>query len=115
MQKRGLFVTNEVNLIWSLDGHDKLMDFQNWTCPLPVYGCYDTAPRKVWTSNSNPWLVGGWYFDHLYETKKISCIICLDRGTETGVLSSIHTFLRRHGDIAPEDAAQYGTSTAIRI
>ena len=96
------------------------MGFQNWTCPVAVYRCYDTASRKVlslkvWTSNSNPWLVGRWYFDHLYETNKISCIIRLDRGTETGVLASIHIFLRRrHGDIAPEDKVQYGTSTTNR-
>jgi hypothetical protein len=100
-RKRGQFITHGVN--WSLDGHDKLMGFQNWTFPLAIYGCYDTASRKVmflkvWTSNSNPELVGRWYFDHLYETKRISSIIRLDRGTETGVLASIHVFLRRnHG------------------
>lgn len=97
------------------------MGFQNWTFPLAVYGCYDTASRKVmflklWTSNSSPQLVGRWYFDHLYETKKISSIIRLDRGTETGVLASMHAFLRRsHGDMAPGDTVQYGTSTTNRI
>ena len=120
-RKRGQFVTLGVNWTWSLDGHDKLMGFQNWTFPLAVYGCYDTASRKVmflklWTSNSSPQLVGRWYFDHIYETKKISSIIRLDRGTETGVLPSIHAFLRRsHGDMAPEDTVQYGTSTTNRI
>ena len=28
-RKREQFVTNGVNWIWSLDGHDKLMGFQN--------------------------------------------------------------------------------------
>ena len=71
---------------------------------------------KLWTSNSSPQLVGRWYFDHLYETKKISSIIRLDRGTETGVLASMHAFLRRsHGDMAPGDTVQYGTSTTNRI
>ena len=120
-RKRGQFVTLGVNWTWSLDGHDKLMGFQNWTFPLAVYGCYDTASRKVmflklWTSNSSPQLVGRWYFDHIYETKKISSIIRLDRGTEMGVLASIHAFLiRSHGDMAPEDTVQYGTSTTNRI
>ena len=62
-RKRGQFVTRGVNWTWSLDGHNKLMGFENWTFPLGVYGCYDTASRKVmflkvWTSNSSPLLVG---------------------------------------------------------
>jgi hypothetical protein len=120
-RKRGQFITHGVNWTWSLDGHDKLMGIQNWTFPLAIYGCYDTASRKVmflkvWTSNSNPELVGKWYFDHLYETKKISSIIRLDRGTETGVLASIHVFLRRNrGDMVLQDTVRYGTSTTNRI
>ena len=120
-RKRGQFVTRGVNWTWSLDGHNKLMGFENWTFPLGVYGCYDTASRKVmflkvWTSNSSPLLVGRWYFDHIFETKKIPSIIRLDRGTETGVLASIQAFLRRnHEDMAPEDTVQYGTSTTNRI
>ena len=46
-RKRGRFVTLGVNWTWSLDGHDKLMGFENWTFPLRVYGCYDTASRKT--------------------------------------------------------------------
>ena len=70
-KRDGKFVTLGVNWTWSLDGHDKLMGFQNWTFPLAIYGCYDTASRKVmfirvWKSNSDPNLVGRWYFDHLY-------------------------------------------------
>ena len=100
-RKRGQFVTLGVNWTWSLDGHNKLMGFKNWTFPIGVYGYYDTASRKVmflkvWTSNSSPLLVGRWYFDHIFKTKKIPSIICLDRGTETGVLASIHAFLRRN-------------------
>lgn len=120
-RKRGQFITHGINWTWSLDGHDKLMGFQNSTFPLAIYGCYDTASRKVmflkvWMSNSSPDLVGRWYFDHLYETKKISSIIRLDRGTETGVLAAIHVFLRRnHGDMDPKDTVQYGTSTTNRI
>ena len=71
-RKRGQFVTLGVNWAWSLDGHNKLMGFENWTFPLGVDGCYDTASRKVMflkvrTSNSSPLLVGWWYFDHILE------------------------------------------------
>ena len=46
-KRDGKFVTMRVNWVWSLDRHDKLMGFQNWTSPLAIYGCYDTASRKV--------------------------------------------------------------------
>ena len=54
-------------------GHDKLMDFAKDTFPLAVYGLQDIFSArilvKVWTSNSNPLLIGRWYMEHLYETK----------------------------------------------
>ena len=31
----------------SLDGHDKLCGYQNWTFPLGVYGYLDTDSRKI--------------------------------------------------------------------
>ncbi len=31
----------------SLDGHDKLCGYQNWTFPLAVYGCLDNFLRKI--------------------------------------------------------------------
>ena len=120
-KRDGKFVTMGVNWTWSLDGHDKLMGFQNWTFPLAIYGCYDTASRKVmfvkvWKSNSDPNLVGRWYFDHLYTSQRISSKLRIDRGTETGLLATLHVFLRRnHGDMAPEDTVEYGSSTSNRI
>ena len=58
----------------SADKHDKLMDFAKDTFPLAVYGLQDVFIArilllKVWTSNSNPLLIGRWYMEHLYETK----------------------------------------------
>ena len=35
------------NFVYSLDGHEKLMGYQNSTYPLAVYGCIYTASRKV--------------------------------------------------------------------
>ena len=80
-QKKGNFITQGVNWVWSLDGHDKLMGFQNWTFPIALYGCYDTASRKVlflkvWTSNSRPELIARWYFDYIFEAKKF--LACCD-------------------------------------
>ena len=45
-RKKGNFTTRGSNWVHSLDGHDKLMGYQNSTFPLAVYGCMDTASRK---------------------------------------------------------------------
>ena len=60
--------------VLSMDGHDKLMGYQNTTFPLAVYGCMDTASLKLllicaWTSNNNPVYPVRWYFEYLYESK----------------------------------------------
>ena len=120
-RKKGNFVTQGVHWVWSLDGHDKLMGFQNSTFPIALYGCYDTGSRKVlylkvWTSNSRPELTDRWYFDYIFEARKISSMLRLDKGTETGLLASIHAFLRKeHGDMAPEDTVHFGSSTSNKI
>ena len=56
------------------DGHDKLMGFIRDTFPLAAYGLQDVFSGKVlylklWTSNSNPKLIGRWYLEHLSKTK----------------------------------------------
>ena len=46
-RKKGNFTTRGSNWVHSLDGHDKLMGYQNSTFPLAIYRCLDTASRKV--------------------------------------------------------------------
>ena len=46
-RKKGNFTTRDANWVHSLDGHDKLMRYQNSTFPLAIYGCMDTASRKL--------------------------------------------------------------------
>ena len=67
---KGNFTTKGPNWVHSLDGHDKLMGYQNSTFPLAVYGCIDSASRKLlwlraWVSHSDPKII--WYMDYLYE------------------------------------------------
>ena len=62
-KRKGNFVSVGPNLLHSLDGHDKLMGYQNSTFPIAVYGCLDSASRKllwikVWMNNCDPQLVG---------------------------------------------------------
>lgn len=45
-RKKGNFTSKGPNWVHSLDGHDKLMGYQNSTFPLAIYGCLDTASRQ---------------------------------------------------------------------
>ena len=86
---KGNFATRGTNWVHRLDGHAKLMGYQKDTFPIATYGCIDTASRKllwikVWISNSNPELVGRWYFEHLYESMILARVLRIDKGTETG-------------------------------
>ena len=110
------------NWLWSLDGHDKMMGFQASTFPLAIYGCQDTFSRKiiflkVWTSNSDPLLIASFFMEHISETGVIPKYLRLDKGTETGLMASIHAYLRRFDDdvVDPSDCIQYGSSTANKI
>ena len=118
---KGHFTTKGVNWVHSMDGHDKLMGYQNRTFPLAVYGSTDTASRKllwlrVWVTNSDPGLIGRWYLEYLYESRKLPSIIRVDRGSETGIMATMQAFLRQnHGDIKPTDTVVYGPSTANQV
>lgn len=89
------------NFVQSVDCHNKVMGCQNSTYPLAINSCINTASRKLlwlrtWVSNSNPWVIGRWYLEHLNETRTIASCQSMDRGTETGTLATVHAFLRRH-------------------
>ena len=103
------------------DGYNKLMGFQNDTFPLAIYGSIDTESRKllwlrIWTNNREPRLIGRWYLEHLYENKVIPSYLRMDRGMETGVMATMHAFLRQHhGDMDPAETVIYGLSTANQV
>ena len=118
----GCFSSKGPNWVHSVDGHDKLMGYQNGTFPLAVYGCLDTCSRKllwfrIWTSNSDPDLIGRWYLEYLYGSKVMASYIRMDKGTETGTMATMHAFLRRnHEDITDAgDTVLYGPSTSNRV
>ena len=99
-QKKRHFTTRGTNWVHSLDGHDKLMIFQNNTFPIAVYGCIDTCSRKllwvkVWMTNNDPNVIGRFYLEHLFNTKVMASIIRVDKGTETGVMATMHAYLRQ--------------------
>ena len=114
------FVSGGSDWLYSLDGHDKLMGFQNWTFPIAIYGCLDTFSRKVlylfvWNSNSDPVLIANCYWRYICKTKKIPNFLRIDKGTETGKLATMQAFLM---DSNSNDAAEtviYGPSTSNKI
>lgn len=127
-RKKGHFTTRGVNWVYSLDGHDKLMGFAKNTFPLAVYGCADTASRKilwikVWMSNNNPDLIGRWYLDYTFQSKKVASKLRVDKGTETGTMVTMHSFLRRnHEDMEYytidkicDETVMFGPSTANQV
>lgn len=121
-KRNGHYVTEGVNWFLSIDGHDKMMGYQNSTFPIAIYGMLDQASRKIvllkcWTSNSDPRIVGRWYIELLRKTKVLPSNVRMDRGTETGVLAAIHTYLRAHmGDLDdPLDSIVYGPSTSNQV
>ncbi|XP_028394479.1 uncharacterized protein LOC114518673 [Dendronephthya gigantea] len=119
---KGDFVTPGPNWTYSMDGHDKMMEFQNSTFPIAIYGCLDTASRKliwlkVWTTNSNPIFIGKWYLQSLLESSVLPNYIRIDKGTETTTMSTIHAYLRsQQGDLEePADSILFGPSPSNQI
>ena len=73
------------------------MGFQIWTFPLAIYGCVDTASQKlmwlkIWSTNSDPILIGKWYLEALLESHTLPHL-CLDKEYDTSVSESmIHEY-----------------------
>lgn len=79
----------------------------------------DTASRKllllqVWTSNIDLQLIGGWYIEHLLETRVVFAMMRLDRGTETGIIARIFCSHRTDG-MDPIDTILYTPSTSNQV
>ena len=112
------FVSDGPNWTFSLDGHDKMMGFQNSTFPLAIYGCLDTFSRKiiflkVWNGNSCPILIAKFYMQYLLDSQELPTYLRLDRGSETGGMASIHSYLTNlfRDFNNPVDSIIYGPST----
>ena len=116
------FTTKGPNWVFSVDGHDKLMGYQNSTFPLAIYGCIDTASRKImflriWNTNSKPEVIGRWYMDYLIENKKVPNFLRMDKGSETNTMATMHCCLREnHCDLEDvTDSIIYGPSTSNQV
>ncbi|XP_057311375.1 uncharacterized protein LOC130649161 [Hydractinia symbiolongicarpus] len=72
---------------------------------------------RVWDSNSKPELIGKWYLEHLCKTNIIPAYIRIDKGTETGVMATMQSYLRRNCEDLddPTESVCYGPSTSNQI
>ena len=116
------FVSRGPLWVVSVDGHDKLCGYQNWTFPLGIYGFIDTFSRKMLSlsvvfSNSDPLVIGKLYLDLLYNTRMVSRFLRMDKGTETGKMAAMHTYVMAKNDLFDEstDSIVYGPSTTNKI
>lgn len=99
------------------------MCFQNFTFLLAIYGCLNTASRKLLTvvvslnKNFEPSLIGHWYLEHVMETKVIPAMIRVDQGTKTGTMATIHALLCSHyTDVTdPVDKILYGHQLQTKL
>ena len=111
-KKKTKIAFSSVGLNWvlSMDGHDKLIGYQSSIFPLVVYGCMDTASRKLlfsraWTSNNNPLYPARWYSEYLYESKTLPDHIRIDKGSATTIMATMQVFLSKGTSILTSDKA----------
>ena len=100
-KRDGHFTFPGHNWMHSLDGHDKLMGYQNSTYPIAIYGSLDACIRKllwikVWMSNSDPNVLGKWYPEYLMQTNVMPRTLRVNWGSETGKMAAVHAFLHRN-------------------
>lgn len=71
---------------------------------------------KVLIGNSDPKITGRFYLEHLFKPRMIVRRIRLDKGTETGVMATMHAFVRwQHGEMDPLETVIYGPSTSSQV
>ena len=124
-KQKGKYTTKGPNFVHSLDGHDKLVGYQNSTFPLAIYGRIDTASRKIlwlkiWVTNSDPERIGYWYLEYLYETRilpwYLRTYLRIDKGTETGTMATMHAYLHQLlGTTDPSNTVIHGPSTSNQV
>ena len=82
------------------------MGYQRSTFPHSVYGYINTASHKViWTYCTykyDPKKIARWYFDYLFDKRIETARLRIDKGSETGDIATMHTFLMVTWKILPK-------------
>ncbi len=103
LQRRSYFAKGP-NFIWHVDSYDKLKPYG-----FCINGCIDGFSRaimwlKVYTTNSNPRIVAGYFMKEVQRRSACPKLIRGDMGTENAKIREFQNFLTR------KDSFLYGTS-----
>ena len=68
-------------------------------------------------TNNDPNVIGRFYLEYLFNTRVMASIIRVDKGTETGVMATMHAYLcQQHEDhMDPPETVIYGPSTSNQV
>lgn len=95
VKKKENFTSKGSDWALSIDGHDKLMGFQNWTFSLGIYGRIDISSRKIlwlkgWVTNSKLEAISRNTYTNAVAI--VPAYIHIDKGTTYVVMSTIHAY-----------------------
>ena len=96
--RRRAYYTEGPNVIWHIDGHDKLKPFG-----FSIHACIDGYSRRLlWleacSSNKDPEAIGRFYLDAVKQLGGVPQKMRSDDGTENSVVEALHLFLRSAHD-----------------
>ena len=104
---KGNFTSRGPNWVHSLDGHDKLIGYQNSTLPIAVYGCIDTCSQKMFWAK---------FCVYLYKARTTASKLRLDKGSET-VSFNVLLSRQHNGDMLMDavKTVMYGPSSSNQV
>ena len=103
--RRRSYYTEGPNMIWHLDGYDKLKPYG-----VAIHGCIDGFSRHViwlhaYTTNNDPRVIGNYYIEAVKQCGGYPIKVRADMGTENVIVEQMHIFLREQ-----QDSFLYGKS-----
>ena len=100
------------NYTWHIDGYDKIKRFG-----LAIHGCIDGFSRKliwlkVYSTNNDPWIVAGYFYEALEEYAGCPKVVRGDCGTENVNIKNIQEALMANGQNGHQAAYIEGQSSS---
>ncbi|XP_056018330.1 uncharacterized protein LOC130054058 [Ostrea edulis] len=105
--RRRQYFSKGPNFVWHLDGYDKLKPYG-----ISIHGCIDGFSRRlIWLeadiTNKRPEVIAEHYLNAVHDLKGCPQKLRADPGTENGIISTFHAFLKRN-----RNAVTLGSSTS---
>ena len=108
---RRTYLASGPNYVWHIDGNDKIKPYG-----FGISGCIDGFSRyiiwlKIYSTNKDPSLIGGYYYEALREFSGCPKLIRIDAGTENGTLKTLQDNFAGNGRNGRNRTCIEGTST----